>query len=340
MSPGVTSEVIPGPHRRYNALTDEWVLVSPGRTSRPWLGAEESSADSDLLTHDPDCYLCPGSNRANGQVNPDYEGTFVFDNDFPALVKGTSPVNVKEGLISAESQLGRCRVVCFSPRHDLTLGNMSDDAVRQVVDTWADESARLGAEYTWVQVFENRGEMMGASNPHPHGQIWAGSALPVEAAKENETQLAYHDSEGSHLLIDYGAQESGGPREVLSNANWLVVVPFWATWPFETMVLPKTPIHDLASAPDDSRNDLVTTLKDLLGIYDNLFRRSFPYSMGWHQAPYWDLPREHWVLHGHFYPPLLRSAGVRKFMVGYELLAEPQRDITPEEAAERLRSAG
>lgn len=339
MSSGFTEDTIEGPHRRYNALTQEWVLVSTGRTTRPWLGAEEDPSDSELPEHDPDCYLCPRSNRANAQVNPDYEATFVFDNDFPALRDNTQNLQFNDRLFAAHSQRGKCRVVCFSPRHDLTLANMPPEAVRKVVDTWAEESSRLGTEYTWVQVFENRGEMMGASNPHPHGQIWAVETLPVEANKEDKAQLAYGEETGSNLLLDYGDREAGGPREVVANDYWQVVVPFWATWPFETMVLPRTQIHNLADTDDKARNSLVSILKELLANYDNLFRRPFPYSMGWHEAPYWDEPRDHWVLHGHFYPPLLRSAGVRKFMVGYELLAEPQRDITPEEAAARLRSA-
>jgi UDPglucose--hexose-1-phosphate uridylyltransferase len=335
-----------GPHRRYDALTDQWVLVSAGRTQRPWQGLEEDVTDEARPEYDPTCYLCPGNPRALGDVNPDYATTFVFTNDFAALSPETSNERVGDGLLVAEGESGTCRVICFSPRHDLTLGLMSPEAVRTVVDVWAAQTAELGGTYRWVQVFENRGESMGASNPHPHGQIWAGTALPREAAREDAAQRRHCDTHGERLLLDYARQETGGPRVVEENDEWLIVVPFWATWPFETLVIPRRPVERLPGLDDIQRDALAAGLIRLLGRYDALFDRPFPYSMGWHQAPFGsgdgeasgDGRTDHWQLHGHFYPPLLRAT-VRKFMVGYELLAETQRDLTAEEAAERLRAA-
>ena len=336
------------PHRRYNPLIDEWVLVSAGRTARPWQGAEEADAAPERPTYVPDCYLCPRNVRANGQRNPDYATTFVFDNDFAALRADTSEATVERGLLRAEGERGVCRVVCFSPRHDLTLGAMPADAIGHVIDVWAEQTRELGERYRWVQVFENRGAQMGASNPHPHGQIWAGTALPVEAARELASQTAHVAATGRRLLLDYVAQESGGPRVVVETAEWLVVVPFWAAWPFETLLIPRRPAARLPDLDAAARDGLATVLAELLGRYDRLFRRPFPYSMGWHQAPFGgprsgapdgtEDPTAGWQVHGHFYPPLLR-ASVRKFMVGYELLAETQRDLTAEEAADRLRAA-
>ena len=326
-----------GPHRRYNPLIDEWVLVSAGRTNRPWLGAEEPEPEGTGVHYDPSCYLCPGNVRANGHQNPDYPETYVFTNDFSALRPDTAVGVFDDGLLRAEGERGLCRVVCFSPRHDLTLGRMSHEAVRHVVDLWADQSTELGAAYRWVQVFENRGEAMGASNPHPHGQIWAGTALPVEGAREVATQEAHFASTGRRLLLDYVDRESDGPRVVVETPEWLAVVPFWAAWPFETLLIPKRPATRLAELPDEVREDLASVLPELLARYDGLFKRPFPYSMGWHQAPFGDAPTDAFQVHAHFYPPLLR-AKMRKFMVGYELLAETQRDLTAEDAAARLRS--
>lgn len=326
------------PHRRYNPLIDEWVLVSAGRGRRPWLGAEEPEDEGTAPRYEPDCYLCPGNVRANGDVNPDYADTFVFTNDFSALRPDTSTAVIDDGLLRAEGERGTCRVVCFSPRHDLTLGRMPPEAVRRVIDLWADQADELGATYRWVQVFENRGEAMGASNPHPHGQIWAGTALPNEGAREDAAQDAYLQRTGSRLLLDYVAHETGGPRVVDETDEWLAVVPFWAAWPFETLLVPKRPAALLSELDGRARDDLTGVLHGLLGRYDGLFRRPFPYSMGWHQAPFDGREHGHWQLHAHFYPPLLRSASVRKFMVGYELLAETQRDLTAEEAADRLRA--
>ncbi|MEA2608103.1 MAG: UDPglucose--hexose-phosphate uridylyltransferase [Chloroflexota bacterium] len=325
------------PHRRYNPLIDEWVLVSAGRTSRPWLGAEEPERDAVALQYDPDCYLCPGNVRANGNVNPDYAETFVFTNDYSALRPDTTLAIVDDGLLQAEGERGLCRVVCFSPRHDLTLGGMEPDAVRKVVDMWADQTTELGEQYRWVQVFENRGEAMGASNPHPHGQIWAGTALPGEGAREASAQRAHMASTGRRLLLEYVDQEAGGSRVVVETRDWLAVVPFWAAWPFETLLIPKHPAARLAELDEAARGDLAAVLPELLGRYDGLFERPFPYSMGWHQAPFAEEAGDGWQVHAHFYPPLL-GARMRKFMVGYELLAETQRDLTAEDAAARLRA--
>ena len=335
------------PHRRYNALTGEWVLVSAGRTARPWLGAEEPKPPEERPAHDPTCYLCPRNTRVTGAVNPDYPQTFVFTNDFAALRPDSSDAHVAAGLFRAEGTRGTCRVVCFSPRHDLTLAGMDAGAIRRVIDVWADETTGLGREYRWVQAFENRGAAMGASNPHPHGQIWAGDALPVEAEHELAQQTRHLATTGRRLLLDYAQAERGGPRVVCDAGGWLVLVPFWAAWPFETLLVPLAPAARLADLDDASRDGLATALQDLNRRYDALFRRPFPFSMGWHQAPFGGSTADGaqgpeveaaWQVHGHVYPPLLR-ASVRKFMVGYELLSEPQRDLTPEEAAERLRDA-
>jgi len=330
------------PHRRYDPLTDEWVLVSAGRTRRPWLGAEEPTPEPPALGYDPDCYLCPGNTRANGDVNPAYAETFVFTNDFSALRPDTSTATFDDGLLRAEGERGSCRVVCFAPQHDLTLGRMDRDAVRRVVDVWADQTAELGAEYRWVQVFENRGEAMGASNPHPHGQIWAGTALPGAGEREDASQRAYLAANGRRMLLDYVDHETGGQRAIVETDQWLTVVPFWASWPFETLVIPKRPAARLTDLDDAARDDLAVVLHELIGRYDGLFKRPFPYSMGWHQAPFGASDAaaagaHAWQLHAHFYPPLLRG-NVRKFMVGYELLAETQRDLTAEDAAGRLRA--
>jgi UDPglucose--hexose-1-phosphate uridylyltransferase len=290
--------------------------------------------------YDPGCYLCPGNTRAGGQRNPDYQSTFVFTNDFAALLPEVPPAPpAGHPLLRLESQPGTCRVVCFSPRHDLTLPEMPVAEVRRVVDVWAAQAAELGARYRWVQVFENKGELMGCSNPHPHGQIWAGDTLPNEPAKEERAQRAYFEGNGSPLLMDYaGLEARRGERVVVENADWLAVVPFWAVWPFETLLLPRRHVTHLPELTGAERDALADILKRLLTRYDNLFQTEFPYSMGWHAAPTDEGDYPHWQLHAHFYPPLLRSATVKKFMVGYEMLGEPQRDLTAEQAAERLRA--
>lgn len=333
------------PHRRLNALTGEWVFVSPQRTGRPWQGREEPRARPAGQAYDPECYLCPGNARASGERNPPYASTHVFTNDFPAFLPDTARVEFgQEPLLRALTHSGTCRVLCYSPRHDLTLAQLPAAQMRAVIETWAGQVAELGSRWRWVQVFENKGEMMGASNPHPHGQIWAGDFMPNEPAKELRQQQQWLETRGTRLLLDYAQLEaSAGVRVVAQNPEWLAVVPWWAVWPFETLVLPRRHIRhlpDLASAEIDSLSEL---LGRLLSAYDRLFDTSFPYSFGWHGAPSGTDASaggvDCWQLHAHFYPPLLRSASVRKFMVGYEMLAEAQRDITPEGAAEHLRAA-
>lgn len=328
------------PHRRLNLLTGEYVLVSPHRTKRPWQGRQERPTQAERPTYDPQCYLCPGNTRANGEVNPAYDSTYVFTNDFAALLPDTPPSPAPaDPLLTLDAVRGTCRVLCFSPRHDLTLPEMPAGDIRRVVDVWAEQTTELGAQYRWVQVFENKGELMGASNPHPHGQVWAGDWLPNEIAAEHRQQSDYFARHQSSLLIDYANTEAREKeRIVVENDHWLAVVPFWAVWPFETLLLPRRPVLRLPDLTGAERDALADILKRLLTRYDNLFEIAFPYSMGWHGAPFMTDDVRGWQLHAHFYPPLLRSASVRKWMVGYEMMAEAQRDITPEQAAERLRS--
>ena len=327
------------PHRRYNPLTDEWILVSPHRTKRPWRGQIEKLPPQDKPSYDPGCYLCPGNERAGGARNPDYNSTFVFTNDFRSLLP--DPPSSGENyhpLLKTQDVRGTCRVICFSPQHDLTLPEMAGTDIRKVVDVWADQIVELGHDYRWVQVFENKGAMMGASNPHPHGQIWASDQLPTEPAKEDAQQRKYLDETGDVLLLKYADLETNHKeRIVVTSQHWLALVPYWATWPFETLLLPRRHVLRLPHLDDEQRDDLAYILKTLLTKYDNLFETSFPYSMGWHGSPFTEGEYNHWQLHAHFYPPLLRSSTVKKFMVGYEMLAEPQRDLTPEQAAQRLR---
>jgi len=330
------------PHRRLNPLTGEWVLVSPHRTERPWQGQVEETARPAQPEYDPDCYLCPGNTRAGGVRNPRYTSTFVFDNDFAALRPGTPPDRFDDGgLLVAQGEPGVCRVVCFSPKHDLTIAHMEPAELRRVVDTWAEQYRELGARESirYVQIFENRGAMMGCSNAHPHCQIWCNSHLPNEVAKEQAAQMRWREERTRCLICDYAALEgTHGERLVDENASWIVVVPFWAVWPFETMVIPRRHAGAIDSLDDAERDGLADILKRITARYDRLFAAPFPYSMGFHQRPTDGQVHPEWHLHLHFYPPLLRSATVRKFLVGYEMLATPQRDLTPEAAAERLRS--
>jgi UDPglucose--hexose-1-phosphate uridylyltransferase len=330
------------PHRRLNMLTGEWVLVSPQRMGRPWQGHLEATAQEAVPAYDPTCYMCPGNVRANGVSNPKYEQTFAFTNDFAALVEHAPRAEYDAGgLLRARGESGICRVLCFSPRHDLTLSRMEPTSIRSVVDMWASERAALAArpDIGYVQIFENRGAMMGASNPHPHGQVWASATVPNEVAKEHEQQHVFHKRVGNDLLGAYLAIElDAGQRVVCENATFVAVVPFWAVWPFETMILPRRAVPTVDALNDAERDGLADMLKRLLTRYDNLFSVSFPYSMGCHEAPADRAAHPEWRWHVHIYPPLLRSAAVRKFMVGYEMLAMPQRDTTPETAAERLRA--
>jgi UDPglucose--hexose-1-phosphate uridylyltransferase len=332
------------PHRRLNLLTREWVLVSPHRAKRPWLGQVEKKPAQSLPQYDPTCYLCPGNERAGGVRNPPYTGTFVFDNDFAALLPEPSAKMPRDdsSLLVSELERGICRVVCFSPRHDLTLPELDLAAIENVLDTWSRQSAELGERdfIHYVQVFENKGEVMGASNPHPHSQVWASGHIPNEPAKELAAQAEYLNEYHRTLLQDVLAEEHKRKERVLAaNDHFTALVPFWAIWPFEVLLSAHRPgLTRLTELTSAERTALADILKWITTRYDNLFEISFPYSMGFHQAPFDGQEHPEWLLHAHFYPPLLRSATVRKFMVGYEMLAMPQRDITPETAAERLRS--
>lgn len=329
------------PHRRFNPLTNEWILVSPHRAKRPWQGEVADAPPETRPAYDPTCYLCPGNARAGGHVNPDYTGTFVFDNDFPALLPDTPADEPRDHpLFRVQGERGICRVICFSPRHDLTLAQMDIADIHPVVDTWAEQTLDLGGRdfIGYVQIFENRGEMMGASNPHPHGQIWSTMRLPREIDKELIAQRDYFNAHGITLLGDYLAEERRrAERLIYANEHWTVLVPFWAVWPFETLLISNHAATSIPALDDAERDALADALHQITVRYDNVFRTSFPYSMGFHQAPTDGAQHPYWHLHAHFYPPLLRSATVKKHMVGYEMLGTPQRDITAEQAADRLR---
>lgn len=332
------------PHRRFNPLKGDWVLVSPHRAERPWQGQVEQVAGEVKPAYDPKCYLCPGNARAGGHRNPNYTETFVFQNDFAALTPDVRPAREDESgraLLLAESEPGICQVVCFSPRHDLTFSLMSLAEIRNVIDVWIAQYVELGSlpEINYVQIFENRGEMMGCSNPHPHGQIWANQTIPNEPNVEQQSLRAYAAKHGSCLLCDYVKLESDKQvRVVLENDFFVSIVPFWAIWPFEVLLVSKRHVPSLAALDAASRSGLAEMIKTLTARYDRLFKTPFPYSMGFHQAPTDGLAHPECHLHAHFYPPLLRSASVRKFMVGYELLASPQRDVLPETTAAALRN--
>ena len=362
------------PHRRYNPLTDAWVLVSPHRNNRPWQGQVEKSATDTRPQYDPSCYLCPTNKRSNGAINPDYPNIFAFDNDFSAVLPDNVTQNAEntEGLETQNAELetqnapntegvektqnleleiqntlfkvaherGLCRVVCFSPRHDLTIPEMTTKQIRKVVDLWCSEYTTLGKLdfVNYVQIFENKGAIMGCSNPHPHGQIWAQQSIPDEPLKKQKAQARYFDENGRTLLSDYLDQEIQRKERILfENDHFIALVPFWATWPFEAMIVPRRPMARITDMHDAEKTAFADAYRQLTTLYDNLFETSFPYSAGIHQAPTDGNEHPYWHWHKTFYPPLLRSATVKKFMVGYEMLANPQRDITPEQAAKRLR---
>jgi UDPglucose--hexose-1-phosphate uridylyltransferase len=327
------------PHIRKNILTGEWVLVSPHRTKRPWQGKKDKPQEVERLAYDPNCYLCPGNERAGGAKNPDYSRTYSFQNDFAALLEGPEET-FKAGLLEAESESGKCKVICYSPNHSLTLPLMEVRDIEEVISLWQKEYTDLGSDpnINHVQIFENKGAIMGCSNPHPHGQIWAQRSIPQEVEKKVVRQKSYWDKNNSSLLGDYLKQElNAKERIVLENESFVALVPYWAVWPFEAMIVPKRHITSILELSQQEVSDYASILKGLTIRYDNLFETSFPYSAGIHQAPTDGKDNSHWHMHMSFYPPLLRSAEVKKFMVGYEMFANPQRDITAEQAAQRLR---
>jgi len=329
------------PHRRWNPLLREWVLVSPHRTQRPWLGQVATPVAAPRMEYDPECYLCPGNSRAGGARNPAYTGTYVFDNDYAALLPDAPPFEMDQsGILVARGERGICRVVCFSPRHDLTIPRMQTEDVRAVVDAWAEQYREIGG-LPWVQhvqIFENRGVLMGASNPHPHCQIWANETIPNLPARELAAQTEYLETQKKCLLCSYLIIEQNDRERIVDeNEHFVALVPYWAVWPFETMILSRHHTGSLVDFSDAERNDLATMMRSLTIRYDNLFTTAFPYTMGFHQQPTDAQAHPEWHFHAHYFPPLLRSANVQKFMVGYEMLASPQRDITAEGAAAHLR---
>jgi UDPglucose--hexose-1-phosphate uridylyltransferase len=332
------------PHRRLNILTNEWILVSPNRTARPWQGEMAPQSVPSQPSYDANCYLCPGNVRSSGVRNPNYAATFVFENDYAALKPTTAPQRLdtgNKGLLVAESEPGICQVMCFSPRHDLTLSTMSVEGIASVVEAWVEQFRKLGAQQNirHVQIFENRGAMMGASNPHPHCQIWATSSIPEAPAKELRSQQEYFRVHGSCLLCDYaGLEERQRVRMVCQNGGFLALVPFWAVWPFEILLISRRHVASMLDFTTEDIASLGEILRQVTVTYDKVFQVPFPYSMGFHQAPTHEPENKAWHFHAHFFPPLLRSATIRKFMVGFEMLGTPQRDISPEVAAERLRA--
>ena len=326
------------PHRRYNPLINEWVLVSPHRAKRPWQGQVEKLDEQEKPIYDKDCFLCAGNTRINGEKNDEYTETFVFTNDFAAIKQDTPKISSDDPLFKMATEQGESRVICFSPDHSKTLPQLSVEEITSVVNTWQSQCEELGKTYKSVQVFENKGSVMGCSNPHPHGQIWAQQQLPTLVMKKQKAQQAYLEQHGSNLLQDYVVREvENKERIVVMNDDWLVVVPYWAAWPFETLLLPRFAVSRITELNEQQKSSLADIIKQITIKYDNLFNCSFPYSMGWHGAPFDGQQHDEWTLHASFFPPLLRSATVRKFMVGYEMMAEAQRDLTAEQAAQRLR---
>ena len=338
------------PHRRRNPLTGDWVLVSPQRNLRPWQGHTHESSTLLLESYDPNCYLCPDNERAGGEKNPSYGGVYTFSNDFPALteVVGSEPFGSQRALtpdlieddplFTSHAESGTCRVITYSQDHSKSLAELPANEIASVIRTWSAQTEELAQQFPWIQIFENKGEIMGCSMPHPHGQVWAQKHAPSILAREEDHQAHYFREHGEPLLLTYAIRElKEGARVVVHNEDWLAVVPYWASWPFETLVLPNFKVAQLTDLSASQTDSLADLLSKLLIRYDNLFECSFPYSMGWHGAPFNSQANDHWQLHAHFYPPLLRSASVRKFMVGYEMLAEAQRDITPEQAASALQ---
>lgn len=329
------------PHRRFNPLTNQWVLVSPHRAKRPWQGQTEKSAQVERPSYDPECYLCSGNTRASGTTNNKYDSTFVFTNDYSALLPDTPEGELNEGLFKAKAERGLSRVICFSPNHSLTVPEMEVNDIKKVIDVWTNEYKVLGAKnfINHIQIFENKGSIMGCSNPHPHGQIWAQSSIPDEVSKECDSQKEYFIKHGKTLLSDYlTAELEKDERIVVENETFVALVPFWAIWPFETMILPKRPIQNITELSEAEKMDFADIYKKLTIKYDNMFEVSFPYSAGIHQAPTDGVDHPEWYMHMHFYPPLLRSASVKKFMVGYEMMANAQRDITAEQSADKLKN--
>lgn len=330
------------PHRRYNPLLDEWILVSPQRSNRPWQGQTEKTIQEELPAYDSECYLCPGNIRANGEKNPDYQGVYVFDNDFGALLSDKVEFSDNStDFFSIKPERGINRVICFSENHSLTLPEMEKDAIKEVIDVWQQQYDELESKefINHVQIFENKGQIMGCSNPHPHGQIWAQSSIPTAVVKTQKSLKSYFERTGRSLLEDYLQKEiETGERIILENKSFVALVPFWAVWPYETMIISKRKAGSILEFSDAEKYDLAGIIKNLTIKYDNLFEISFPYSAGIHQSPTDGLSHPEWHFHMHFFPPLLRNAEVKKFMVGYEMLAEAQRDITPEQSAEILKN--